>query len=113
MKQIIAIVGRPNVGKSSFINRLIGQERLIVTPVAGTTRDSVDTPFQYEGQDYILFDTAGLRRKYNVVENIEIYTNLRTDRAISSETTDSGNSSSMPVIVDSQSMMPSISVFRR
>lgn len=78
----IALVGRPNVGKSSFINKLVGQERLIVSPIAGTTRDSVDTPFEYEGQRYTLIDTAGLRRKYKVRESIEFYTNLRTDRAL-------------------------------
>jgi GTP-binding protein len=80
----IAVVGRPNVGKSSFINKLIGQDRLIVTPIAGTTRDAVDTPFEYEGRKYTLIDTAGLRRKYKVTENIEFYTNLRTDRALES-----------------------------
>ncbi|UCD63442.1 MAG: ribosome biogenesis GTPase Der [Candidatus Zixiibacteriota bacterium] len=78
----VALVGRPNVGKSSFINKLINQQRLLVTPVAGTTRDSVDTPFEFEGKKYVLIDTAGLRRKYKVHENIEFYTNLRTDRAI-------------------------------
>lgn len=80
----VALVGRPNVGKSSFINKLVGEERLIVTPVAGTTRDAVDTPFEYEGQPYVLIDTAGLRRKYKVHENVEFYTNLRTTRAIES-----------------------------
>jgi len=76
------LVGRPNVGKSSFINKLIGEERHIVTPIAGTTRDAVDTPFEYEDQKYILIDTAGLRRKYKIHENIEFYTSLRTIRAI-------------------------------
>jgi len=79
----VAVVGRPNVGKSSFINRLTGADRLVVTPVAGTTRDAVDTPFEFQGQ-YILVDTAGLRRKYKVHENIEFYTTLRTGRAIES-----------------------------
>jgi len=78
----VALVGRPNVGKSSFINRLIGQPRLLVTPIAGTTRDAVDTPFELDGQNYILIDTAGLRRKYKIHENIEFYTTLRTVRAI-------------------------------
>lgn len=78
----VAVVGRPNVGKSSFINRLIGQERLIVTPIAGTTRDSVDTEFEFEDQKYVLVDTAGLRKKYRVYENVEFYTNLRAARAI-------------------------------
>jgi GTP-binding protein len=78
----VALVGRPNVGKSSFINRLLGEERLIVSPVAGTTRDAVDTPFELDGQAYVLIDTAGLRRHYKVQENIEFYTNLRAERAI-------------------------------
>ncbi|UCG61943.1 MAG: ribosome biogenesis GTPase Der [Candidatus Zixiibacteriota bacterium] len=80
----VALVGRPNVGKSSFINKLVGSERLLVTPIAGTTRDAVDTPFEFEGQHFVLIDTAGLRRKYKVHENIEFYTNLRADRAIES-----------------------------
>jgi len=78
----VALVGRPNVGKSSYINKLLGEERHIVLPMAGTTRDSVDTPFEFNGQKYVLIDTAGLRRKYKVVENIEFYTNLRAERAI-------------------------------
>jgi GTPase len=78
----VALVGRPNVGKSSFINHLLGESRLIVSSVAGTTRDAVDTPFEYEGRNYILIDTAGLRRRYKVHENIEFYTNLRVERAI-------------------------------
>lgn len=80
----IALIGKPNVGKSSFINKLIGQERLIVSPIAGTTRDAVDTPFEFNGDKFELIDTAGLRRKYKVHENIEFYTNLRTDRALES-----------------------------
>ncbi len=78
----IALIGRPNVGKSSFINKLVGQDRLIVSPIAGTTRDAVDTPFEYNGEQYTLVDTAGLRRKYKVQESVEFYTNLRTDRAL-------------------------------
>ncbi|MFZ5981478.1 MAG: ribosome biogenesis GTPase Der [Candidatus Zixiibacteriota bacterium] len=78
----VALVGRPNVGKSSYINKILGENRLIVSPVAGTTRDSVDTPFEFEGRKYILIDTAGLRRKYKVVENIEFYTSLRAEKAI-------------------------------
>ena len=78
----VALVGRPNVGKSSFINSLLGEKRLIVSNIAGTTRDAVDTPFEFEGQNYVLIDTAGLRRKYKVHENIEFYTNLRVARAI-------------------------------
>ncbi len=78
----VALVGRPNVGKSSFINQLIGEQRLIVSPVAGTTRDAVDTPFEHEGNQYVLIDTAGLRKRYKVHENVEFYTNLRAARAI-------------------------------
>jgi GTPase len=78
----IAVVGRPNVGKSSFINKLVGEERLIVSPIAGTTRDAVNTKVEFEGQNYRLIDTAGLRRRYKVQENVEFYTNLRTARAI-------------------------------
>ncbi len=78
----VALVGRPNVGKSSFINRLIGQDRLIVSPEAGTTRDAVDTPFEFEEHKFILVDTAGLRKRYKVAENIEFYTSIRASRAI-------------------------------
>lgn len=80
----VAVVGRPNVGKSSFINSLTGSERAIVTPIAGTTRDAVDTPFEFEGRQYVLVDTAGLRKRYKVHENVEFYTTLRTARAIES-----------------------------
>ncbi len=80
----VALVGRPNVGKSSFINSLLGQKRLVVSDKAGTTRDAVDTPFELEGRKYVLIDTAGLRRRYKVRENIEFYTNLRVTRAIES-----------------------------
>lgn len=78
----IAVIGKPNVGKSSFINRLIGQERVIVSPVPGTTRDAIDTPFEFEGKNYVLVDTAGLRKKAKVTEDLEFFTNLRTIRAI-------------------------------
>jgi len=78
----IAVIGKPNVGKSSYINRLIGEERVIVSPIPGTTRDAVDTPFEYNGRSYILIDTAGLRRKAKVKEDVEFYTTLRTLRAI-------------------------------
>lgn len=77
-----ALVGRPNVGKSSFINKLIGHERNIVTPIAGTTRDAIDTPYEYRGRQFLMIDTAGLRRRFKVRENLEFYTNLRTNRAI-------------------------------
>ncbi|MBQ3617583.1 MAG: ribosome biogenesis GTPase Der [Bacteroidales bacterium] len=78
----IAIVGRPNVGKSSFINALTGTERNIVTPIAGTTRDPINTRYQKFGHDFILVDTAGLRKKSKVSENIEFYSVLRSVRAI-------------------------------
>ncbi len=77
-----AVVGRPNVGKSSMVNALLGRDVNIVTPIAGTTRDSVDTHFKAFEQDIILVDTAGLRRRAKVKENIEFYSTLRTARAI-------------------------------
>ncbi|GGC45130.1 GTPase Der [Parapedobacter defluvii] len=76
------IVGRPNVGKSSMINALIGKERNIVTPVAGTTRDSIRIHYNQYGHDFILIDTAGLRRKAKVKENIEFYSVMRTIKAL-------------------------------
>ncbi len=78
----VAVVGRPNVGKSSFINRLLGEERLVVSTVAGTTRDAIDTPFVYHGRDIIFVDTAGLRRQSRMDDGIEFYSSLRTRRAI-------------------------------
>lgn len=78
----IAVIGRPNVGKSMFINRLIGEDRVIVSPTPGTTRDAVDTPFEFDDKKYVLIDTAGLRRKSKVKENLEYFTTLRTLRAI-------------------------------
>lgn len=78
----IAIVGRPNVGKSSFVNTLIGEERNIVTPKAGTTRDAVGTRYNSFGFDFILTDTAGLRKKTKVDEDIEFYSVMRSIRAI-------------------------------
>ena len=78
----IAVVGRPNVGKSSLVNTMLGDERNIVTPVAGTTRDSIYTPFKGFGHEFMLVDTAGLRKKGKVYENIEFYSTLRTIRAI-------------------------------
>ncbi len=77
-----AVIGRPNVGKSSFINALIGKEQNIVTEIAGTTRDSLNTPFNKFGFDFILVDTAGLRKKKNVHENLEFYSVMRSVRAI-------------------------------
>ncbi|GGJ10265.1 GTPase Der [Alicyclobacillus cellulosilyticus] len=78
----VALIGRPNVGKSSLINALVGEERLVVSPVAGTTRDAVDTPVEVGGQRYILVDTAGIRRKGKVYETIERYSIFRALRAI-------------------------------
>lgn len=78
----IAVVGRPNVGKSSIINAFIGQDRNIVTPVAGTTRDSLYTRYKLFGFDFYLVDTAGVRKKSKVSENIEFYSVMRSIRAI-------------------------------
>ena len=77
-----ALVGRPNVGKSSMINAFLGQERNIVTDIAGTTRDSNNTHFNAFGMDFMLVDTAGLRKKSKVYENIEFYSVMRSIRAI-------------------------------
>ena len=77
-----AIVGRPNVGKSSLVNALVGKDINIVTPIAGTTRDSVDTHFTGFGQDVLLVDTAGLRKRAQIRENVEFYSTLRTVKAI-------------------------------
>jgi GTP-binding protein len=78
----IAIVGRPNVGKSSLANSLLGEERSIVTEIPGTTRDSVDSILKYYGEEIVLIDTAGLRKKKKVQESIEFYSNIRTLKAV-------------------------------
>lgn len=78
----VAVIGRPNVGKSSIVNRLLGEERLVVSEVPGTTRDAIDTPMQYHGRSVVFVDTAGLRRQSKVDEGIEFYSGLRTRRAI-------------------------------
>jgi len=78
----VAVIGRPNVGKSSIVNRLLGEERLVVSEVAGTTRDAIDTPMQYHGRSVVFVDTAGLRRQSKVDEGIEFYSGLRARRAI-------------------------------
>jgi GTP-binding protein len=77
----LALIGRPNVGKSSLLNAFLGFERVIVSPLAGTTRDPIDTPFEFEGRKMILVDTAGIRRAAKVKESVEYYTSLRSQRA--------------------------------
>lgn len=78
----LCVIGRPNVGKSSLVNALLNEDRVIVSDVAGTTRDSVDIPFKYEKEDYVLIDTAGMRKKGKVFESIEKYSLLRSMKAI-------------------------------
>jgi GTP-binding protein len=78
----IAVIGKPNVGKSSLVNALVGENRVIVSEIAGTTRDSIDTPFVYGGEPYVLIDTAGIRRKSRVHEDIEYYSVVRAIGAI-------------------------------
>ena len=78
----LAIVGKPNVGKSSFVNALVGENRIIVSDTPGTTRDSIDTPFTWDGEEYVLIDTAGIRRKSKVTESIERYSVVRAIAAI-------------------------------
>ncbi len=78
----ICVIGRPNVGKSSLVNALLNEERVIVSNIAGTTRDAIDIDFKYDKEDYILIDTAGMRKKGKVFESIEKYSLLRSMRAI-------------------------------
>lgn len=78
----VAVVGKPNVGKSSFVNRLLGEERLVVSDQAGTTRDAIDTPMQYHGRSLVFVDTAGLRRQSRIDESVEYYSTIRTERSI-------------------------------
>ena len=78
----ISVVGKPNVGKSSIVNLLLGNEKQIVTDVPGTTRDAIDTVFRYHGSDYVLIDTAGLRRKTKVTYGVEYYSTMRTIEAV-------------------------------
>jgi GTP-binding protein len=77
----LAVIGRPNVGKSSFVNRVLGVDRVIVSDVAGTTRDSIDLPLEIDGRKVVLVDTAGLRRQAKVTQDVEYYTALRSQRA--------------------------------
>lgn len=79
----LAIIGRPNAGKSSLTNRLVGSERTIVSDVAGTTRDAIDTAFEYNEEKYVIIDTAGIRRKSKIEEDLEYYSVLRAMKAIS------------------------------
>ena len=78
----VAVVGRPNVGKSSLVNRLLGEERVVVAPEAGTTRDAVDSVLRYHGRSLNFIDTAGLRKRAKVEDDVEFYSTLRTRRAI-------------------------------
>lgn len=78
----LAIVGRPNVGKSSYVNTLLGEEKLIVTDIPGTTRDAIDTRLRYKNRELVLVDTAGLRKRARVKENIEYFSNVRTMNAL-------------------------------
>lgn len=78
----VALIGKPNVGKSSLINKILGEQRVIVSDVPGTTRDAIDTDFERDGQKYTFIDTAGLRKKSKVNENIEKYSGMRTVTAI-------------------------------
>ena len=77
----LAVIGRPNVGKSSLVNAFLGRERVIVSDVAGTTRDAIDTPIEVDGRKLLLVDTAGIRRAAKVNESVEYYTSLRSQRA--------------------------------
>ena len=78
----VAIIGKPNVGKSSLVNRLLGENRVIVSDIAGTTRDAVDTAIRYNGEEYVFIDTAGLRRKSKVKEDLERYSIIRAVTAV-------------------------------
>jgi GTPase len=77
----LALIGRPNVGKSSLVNRFLGEERVIVSELAGTTRDAIDTPLDVDGRRLVLIDTAGMRRQSKVSDSVEYYTTLRSQRA--------------------------------
>ena len=78
----VAVIGRPNAGKSSLINKILGEERVIVSDIAGTTRDAIDTPYEKDGQKFVFIDTAGIRRKSKIKENIEKYSIIRAVAAV-------------------------------
>lgn len=78
----VAIVGKPNVGKSSLVNKILGEERVIVSDIAGTTRDAIDSPYEKDGQKYVFIDTAGMRRKSKIKESIEKYSIIRAVAAV-------------------------------
>jgi GTP-binding protein len=78
----LAVIGKPNVGKSSFINAIVGENRVIVSDIPGTTRDSIDTPFEYDGERFTLIDTAGIRRRSKVSEGVERYSVVRAIGAV-------------------------------
>lgn len=78
----VAVIGKPNAGKSSIINRILGEERVIVSDIPGTTRDAIDTPFEFDGDKFVFIDTAGLRKKSRIYENIERYSVIRSLGAI-------------------------------
>nr|WP_317356501.1 ribosome biogenesis GTPase Der [uncultured Tyzzerella sp.] len=78
----VAIIGKPNVGKSSLVNRILGEERVIVSDIAGTTRDAIDTPYEKDGQKYVFIDTAGMRRQSKIKESIEKYSIIRAVAAV-------------------------------
>lgn len=77
-----SVIGRPNVGKSSLVNALLNEDRVIVSSIAGTTRDAIDTPFTYHGEEFVVIDTAGMRKRGKVYENVERYSLLRSMKAI-------------------------------
>ena len=77
-----SIIGRPNVGKSSLVNAILNEDRVIVSPIAGTTRDAIDTPFKYHEKDFVVIDTAGMRKRGKIYENVEKYSLLRSLKAI-------------------------------
>lgn len=94
----IAVVGKPNSGKSSLVNSLLGYERSIVTNVAGTTRDAIDTPIEYDGQKFLLIDTAGIRKKAKVSEDVEYYSVIRSIAAIK-------RADIVLIVIDAQEML--------